>query len=92
MDFPLRHPDYGARTVDQQCPQIGIAALADAKQSLAAATGVLLGNKSEPGSQLLAVIERLRIASRGHESARHDRADARIFASFRLSSFARCHA
>ena len=75
--FSFGHPDHGTSPVDQQCSQIGIATLADTKQGLLSATGVLSGNKAEPSGQLPAICEMLRVTDRSHQSTGGDRADAR---------------
>ena len=66
--FSFGHPDHGTSPVDQQCSQIGIATLADTKQGLLSATGVLPGNKAEPSGQLPAICEMLRVIDRSHQS------------------------
>jgi hypothetical protein len=51
----LGYPYHRPSAVDQQRAQIGIAVLADAQKPLLAATGVLLGDQSQPGRQLPSV-------------------------------------
>ena len=79
IGFSVRQPDQGARAVDQQGSQVAVSALADAEQGLLAAARVLLWNKSEPGGQLPAVGERIRIANRRHQRAGRDRPDTGDF-------------
>ena len=76
IHLSFRHPDHGACAMDQQGPQVGIAALTDAEQHLFAATGILTRNNPEPGRQLSATLEALGIADRCHQRARRDRPDA----------------
>ena len=75
--WALGDVDDRARAVNEQRPQIGIAALANAQQRGLAAAGMLLGNQSQPGRQLPAIFELSSIAEGGHQGARRERADTR---------------
>ena len=62
--------------MDQQRAQIGVAALADAKQSRLAAAGRLPGHQAQPGGKLSSVLEVLGITDGRDERTGSDRADA----------------
>src|SRR4029077_17464983 len=65
----LRRQDRRARSVDQQGSQVHVAALADAQQLRLASAGVLPGHQSQPGGQLPAVVEAVRIGDRCDQRA-----------------------
>ena len=68
------HADHGSRPVNEGCPKVHVPALADTKKRRLAAARMLPWHKSEPGRELPAIGEGLRITNRGHEG--RDRADA----------------
>ena len=65
------HPaDRRPCAMHQELAQIAIAALADAEQALLPAGGMLARHQPQPGGKLPAVLERARIADRGHQGRR----------------------
>ena len=69
------HADHGSRPVNEGCPKVHVPALADTKKHRLAAARMLPWHKSEPGRELPAIGEGLRITNRGHEGRGRDRAD-----------------
>ena len=63
--------------MDQQRPQIGIAAFADSQQGLLATAGTLPWHQTEPGRQLSAILEVSGIADRCHQCTGCDRTNPR---------------
>lgn len=75
------HSDHCPRAVDQQGPQITIAALADAQQGRLATTRMLPGCQPQPGRSLPSILKILGIPHRGHQGTGGKRADPRNFRS-----------
>src|SRR6218665_2512678 len=70
----IRHPlggllaigDHAARTMNQQGPQVGVAAFADAQHADAPAGAGVLGHQAQPGGKLTASLAALCVAHRGY--------------------------
>src|SRR5215471_6177652 len=74
--LPLGRVDHRARPVDQERAQVYVAALADPTQRRFAPGAFVPRHHAEPGRYLPSILEALRIAQRGYQCARADRADA----------------
>src|SRR5262249_8331291 len=68
--FTPRPADRGPRPMHQELAQITVAAFADAKQAFLPPGGMLAWDQPQPGGKLPAVLERARIADRGHQGCR----------------------
>ena len=70
--FALDPAHDGARAMNQQLAQVGVAALADAEQPVAAAGGMLAGYQAEEGRQAPAITEQARVAADGGDQGGGD--------------------
>src|SRR5262249_49059126 len=71
------HPaDRCPRPMHQELAEIAVAAFADAEQAFLPPGGMLARHQPQPGGKLPAVLERTRIADRGHQGRRREGANA----------------
>ena len=69
------------RALDQQGAQVSVAAFGDGAQPVLAATGMLLWHQAEPGGELRATAELLKVAHCGNCRRSADGTDAAVSAS-----------
>ena len=77
--IPTRRADNRPGTVDEQGPQVRVAAFADPEQPRLAARRVLSRHEPQPGAHLAPVVENARIADLSDESAGDQRPDTASF-------------
>ena len=80
----LGAPDHREGADDEQLSQIAVAGLADASQLLLAAARVLLGHQPDPGTEVAAGAEDLRIGDARDQGSRDQRANAGDASRLRL--------
>ncbi len=76
VGLALSYPEHRSSSVDQQGAQIAVAAFTYTQQGLLAAAGILPWHQPQPGCQLSAILEILRITDRSYQGACRDRANA----------------
>jgi hypothetical protein len=73
----FEEPQHAARTVDEQCPDIGVPSLANAKQCRSTASRMLPGDEAQPGGKIAPSSEPSAVADGSNDCCCGDRPDSR---------------